>query len=34
MIQHEQATVHAEQNCIADCAKRGVNTENAIAYWV
>lgn len=29
---HEQATVHAEQNCIADCAKRGVNTENAIAY--
>jgi dCMP deaminase len=32
MIQHEQATVHAEQNCIADCAKRGVNTENAIAY--
>jgi dCMP deaminase len=29
---HEQATVHAEQNCIADCAKRGVNTEDAIAY--
>lgn len=29
---HEQATVHAEQNCIADCAKRGVNTTNAIAY--
>lgn len=29
---HEQATVHAEQNCIADCAKRGVMTENSIAY--
>jgi len=29
---HEQATVHAEQNCIADCAKRGVNTNNSIAY--
>jgi len=29
---HEQATVHAEQNCISDCAKRGVITEGAIAY--
>lgn len=29
---HEQATVHAEQNCIADCAKRGVATDGAIAY--
>lgn len=29
---HEQATIHAEQNCIADCAKRGVETENSIAY--
>lgn len=29
---HEQATVHAEQNCIADCAKRGVITLNAHAY--
>lgn len=29
---HEQATVHAEQNCIADCAKRGVNTQNSTAY--
>jgi dCMP deaminase len=29
---HEQATVHAEQNCIADCAKRGVNTQDSIAY--
>lgn len=28
---HEQATVHAEQNCIADCAKRGVQTEGACA---
>ena len=29
---HEQATVHAEQNAIADCAKRGVNCDNSIAY--
>ena len=29
---HEQATVHAEQNAICDCAKRGVSCENAIAY--
>ena len=29
---HEQATVHAEQNCIADCAKRGVNTQDSKAY--
>jgi len=29
---HEQATVHAEQNCIADCAKRGVNTQHSTAY--
>lgn len=29
---HEQATVHAEQNAIADCAKRGVNCCNSIAY--
>jgi dCMP deaminase len=29
---HEQATVHAEQNCISDCAKRGVKTEGATAY--
>jgi dCMP deaminase len=29
---HEQATVHAEQNSISDCAKRGVKTEGAIAY--
>ena len=29
---HEQATVHAEQNAICDCAKRGVSTENCTAY--
>lgn len=29
---HEQATIHAEQNCIADCAKRGVSSEDCIAY--
>jgi dCMP deaminase len=29
---HEQATVHAEQNSISDCAKRGVATNGAIAY--
>ena len=29
---HEQATVHAEQNAIADCAKRGVSCSNTTAY--
>lgn len=29
---HEQSTVHAEQNCIADCAKRGISTNDATAY--
>lgn len=29
---HEQATVHAEQNAITDCAKRGVSCNGAIAY--
>ncbi len=29
---HEQATVHAECNAIADCAHRGVSTIDAIAY--
>jgi len=29
---HEQATVHAEQNAIADCAKRGVRCVGATAY--
>jgi len=29
---HEQATVHAEQNAISDAAKRGVSVNNATAY--
>ncbi len=29
---HEQATVHAEQNAVADAAKRGVPLEGATAY--
>lgn len=29
---HEQATVHAEQNCITDSARRGVSCEGCIAY--
>jgi dCMP deaminase len=29
---HEQATVHAEQNTIADAARRGSSVENCIAY--
>lgn len=29
---HEQATVHAEMNAIADCSKRGVITINSTAY--
>ena len=29
---HELATVHAEQNSITDCAKRGVSTDKAIVY--
>ena len=29
---HEQATVHAEQNAICDCAKRGVECNNSTAY--
>ena len=29
---HEQATIHAEQNCLADCAKRGVSSLDCIAY--
>ena len=29
---HEQATVHAEQNAIADAAKRGVKLQNTTAY--
>ena len=29
---HEQATVHAEQNAIIDCAKRGVSCKDSLAY--
>jgi len=29
---HEQATVHAEQNAITDCAKRGVSSLDCDAY--
>jgi dCMP deaminase len=29
---HEEATVHAEQNAIADCAKRGVSCKGSVAY--
>ena len=29
---HEQATLHAEQNALVDCAKRGVTCQGATAY--
>ena len=29
---HEQATVHAEQNALCDCAKRGVSCLDATVY--
>ena len=29
---HEQATIHAEQNAIADCARRGVSCDGCTAY--
>ena len=29
---HEQATLHAEQNALMDCAKRGVSCNGCIAY--
>ena len=29
---HEIATIHAEQNAITDCAKRGVSCNGSIAY--
>ena len=29
---HEQATVHAEQNAVSDAARRGVSLDGAIAY--
>ena len=29
---HEQATVHAEQKAVADCARRGVSCDGCTAY--
>jgi dCMP deaminase len=29
---HEIGTIHAEQNAIVDCAKRGVSTDDTMAY--
>ena len=29
---HEQATIHAEQNALIDCAKRGVSCDDCEAY--
>ena len=29
---HEQATIHAEQNALSDCAKRGVSCMGSTAY--
>ena len=29
---HEQATLHAEQNALMDCAKRGVSSNGCTAY--
>ena len=29
---HEIGTIHAEQNAIIDCAKRGVSCDKSIAY--
>lgn len=29
---HEVGTIHAEQNAIADCAKRGVSCQGTTAY--
>ena len=29
---HEQATLHTEQNALCDCAKRGVSCNDATAY--
>lgn len=29
---HEQATVHAEQNAVADAAKRGVSLQGSVCY--
>jgi dCMP deaminase len=30
--EHEQATIHAEQNALADCAKRGVSCLDSTGY--
>jgi dCMP deaminase len=30
--QHEQGTVHAEQNAIADAARRGIGLDGCTAY--
>ena len=29
---HEMSTIHAEQNAIIDCAKRGVSCKDSVAY--
>ena len=29
---HEQSTLHAEQNALMDCCKRGVSSKDTIAY--
>jgi len=29
---HEQATVHAEQNAVADAAKRGISLQGSVCY--
>ena len=29
---HEQMIIHSEVNAVCDCSKRGVNSENSIAY--
>lgn len=29
---HEQATIHAEQNAICDCTKRGISSLDSCAY--
>jgi dCMP deaminase len=29
---HEQGTIHAEQNALCDCAKRGVSCDNSTVY--
>ena len=32
MDNHEQATLHAEQNALMDCCKRGVSSNDTTAY--